>query len=458
MEVGQASDRLLGECRAAVGLSRPVRIAVHPAVASPAVVGGPWPVVLVPPDWIDWPEEHRRACLLHELAHLARYDDWAKLAQELLRAPFFFHPPVRWLLSRLDRERELLCDEAAVALGSDPLVYARLLLDLARRPGRLLPVTLSFRPGWLPVPRPPDRQGPHRATPGGRHAQHPLPLAPIRLSFPRSRQPRRGCGPRRGGLRVRAGSAGRIDAPTPAPAVAEQRTDEFRGIVLDPDGHPVAGATIVAGSHDTNGWSGREVITTDAHGRFTLRVSPAAELVQVYAYKEGFAVSDLLRDPRRPVDRNDLEVRLSKPAPFSAVLVDSAGKPVAGAAVRVEMIAQAFEQDNRYGMGFTHLRRELIGDSPIELIFVTATDASGAFTFRTIAAASGLKLRITTTEGRGLLVRPRPEVVGRSRRMMEDAGFVSIPRRRDSPARGHPRRPRGRPRDDQAARRARVRA
>ena len=57
---------------------------------------------------------------------------------------------MRWLLARLDRERELLCDEAAVALGSDPLIYARLLLDLARRPGRLLPVTPSFRHGWLP--------------------------------------------------------------------------------------------------------------------------------------------------------------------------------------------------------------------------------------------------------------------------------------------------------------------
>ena len=145
VEVGQESDRLLGECRAVIGLSRPVRIAVHPAVASPAVIGGPSPVVLVPPDWIDWPEEHRRACLLHELAHLARYDDWARLAQELLRAPFFFHPSGRWLLSRLDRERELLCDEAAVALGSDPVAYARLLLDLARRPGRLVAVTPSFR-------------------------------------------------------------------------------------------------------------------------------------------------------------------------------------------------------------------------------------------------------------------------------------------------------------------------
>ena len=427
MEVGPESDRLLGECRAAVGLARPVRIAVHPAVASPAVVGGPSPVVLVPTDWVDWPEAHRRACLLHELAHLARYDDWARLAQELLRAPFFFHPSVRWLLARLDRERELLCDEAAVALGSDPLVYARLLLDLGRRPGRLLPVSpRSVMAGSRSSTAVPSRcasSDSWRTT-----CSAPLPLAPVRRPFPSLRQPRRGRGAGRRWAARPSGLRGpRRTRRLPAPAVAEQRTDEFRGVVLDPDGHPVSAATIVAGSHEAKGWSGHEVITTDAHGRFTLRVSPAAEWMEIFAYKDGFAVSGLLRDPRRSVDRNDLKISLGKPAPFSAVLVDNDGKPVAGAAVRVEMIAHPFEEGNRAGMSFTHLRREVIGGSAIEPIIVTATDPGGEFTFRAFAANLGLKLRITTAEGRGLRVRPRPEVVGRTRRMMEDSGFVSTP-------------------------------
>ncbi len=134
----------------ALGLSRRVRIATHAAVLSPAVVAGPRPVVLVPTDWTDWPEPHRRACLLHELSHLATYDDWTKLSQEFLRIPFFFHPLVHWLLTRLDLERELLGDEAVVALGFDPVAYARLLLDLARRPGRLVPVLPSLSHGTLP--------------------------------------------------------------------------------------------------------------------------------------------------------------------------------------------------------------------------------------------------------------------------------------------------------------------
>ena len=128
-----------------------VRLAMHPGVQSPVVVAGPCPAVLVPTDWFDWPESHRRACLLHELAHLARYDDWTKLAQEFLRIPFFFHPLVGWLLARLDLEREFLGDLAAVAQGCDPVGFGQLLLELARRPGRLVPVNSWSRHGVLPL-------------------------------------------------------------------------------------------------------------------------------------------------------------------------------------------------------------------------------------------------------------------------------------------------------------------
>ena len=51
----------------AIGLSRYVTLAAHPAVASPVVIGGMRPIILVPSDWDHWPEPHRRACPLHEL-------------------------------------------------------------------------------------------------------------------------------------------------------------------------------------------------------------------------------------------------------------------------------------------------------------------------------------------------------------------------------------------------------
>ena len=450
VEVGWNSDGLLNECRAALGLSRPVGLAVHPAVASPVVVGGLRPVVLVPTDWGDWPESHRRAALLHELAHLARYDDWAKLAQELLRAPFFFHPMVRWLLNRLDRERELLCDEATVALGSNPVVYARLLLDLGRRTGRLFSITPPSRTGCLPFF---DRRT--VAVRITRLLEEDMQRTLSRPSVSRSVLlgslivvVALGVA----GLRVHAVAAGPTEAPQktqaaaelprkteapppttrPAPARAKEAPHEFQGVVLDPDGHPVPGATIVAGSYDT-GRDGHQVITTDARGRFTWTLPPGTEMGCLIVYKDGLAplVWPLSATPHPLVNPHDLKLHLGALTPFTAVLVDGDGKPVVGAKVRVEMIAHGYEGKDgdrtSVGMSFSRIRREVIGGSPVEDLFVTTTDARGAFAFRVSGPNSGLKLGITAADGRTLRVRSRSGVVGLMRRNMEDQGFATAP-------------------------------
>jgi beta-lactamase regulating signal transducer with metallopeptidase domain len=133
------SAQLFAACRTALGLRRSATLAMHPAIRSPITFGLRRPIVVVPPGWPELPDPVRRGTLLHELAHLARGDDWWAVLLELVRTVFFFHPFVWWLLNRIERERELLCDEAAVARGVDPHDYAQMLLEFARRPGRLTP-------------------------------------------------------------------------------------------------------------------------------------------------------------------------------------------------------------------------------------------------------------------------------------------------------------------------------
>jgi HEAT repeat protein/beta-lactamase regulating signal transducer with metallopeptidase domain len=139
-----ASARLFESCRAELGVRRRARLATHPLVRSPLTCGLWRPTVLVPPGWLDLPEPARRGTLLHELAHLARRDDGLALLMGLARTTFFFHPLVHWLLARLECERELLCDERAVARGIDPRDYAGVLLEFARQPGRLGPAALGI--------------------------------------------------------------------------------------------------------------------------------------------------------------------------------------------------------------------------------------------------------------------------------------------------------------------------
>lgn len=129
----------LDECRGSIRQGRRARLLLSPEVASPVVLVGHRGTILVPDDWDAWPAGDRRAALLHELAHLARWDDWQRLGQEIVRAAFWFHPGVHWLLGRIDREREMLCDEAVVRNGFSPAGLAEILLDACRRPWRSAP-------------------------------------------------------------------------------------------------------------------------------------------------------------------------------------------------------------------------------------------------------------------------------------------------------------------------------
>lgn len=88
--------------------------------------------MLVPADWDELEPEAQRAVLWHELAHLARFDDLAKVAEELV-ARFFFHPLVHWLLNRIDGYREEVCDTAVLRRGIAGPTLAEILVGFSRR-------------------------------------------------------------------------------------------------------------------------------------------------------------------------------------------------------------------------------------------------------------------------------------------------------------------------------------
>ncbi len=73
------------------------------------------------------------AVVLHELAHLRRWDDWTNLAQSILGALFFFHPAIWWVGQGLSREREMACDDFVLASTSNPRAYAQCLVTVAEK-------------------------------------------------------------------------------------------------------------------------------------------------------------------------------------------------------------------------------------------------------------------------------------------------------------------------------------
>jgi beta-lactamase regulating signal transducer with metallopeptidase domain len=115
-----------------MGAWRPVRLLISSLVEVPTVVGWLRPVILMPVGALTGlPPEHVAALLAHELAHLRRHDYLANILQSVAEAVLFYHPAVWWVSDQIREERELCCDDLAVAAcGGDVLMYARALAEV----------------------------------------------------------------------------------------------------------------------------------------------------------------------------------------------------------------------------------------------------------------------------------------------------------------------------------------
>jgi beta-lactamase regulating signal transducer with metallopeptidase domain len=122
---------LLRECSARIGLCRPVRLVWSREPAMPMACGLREAVVVVPLIAETWDEDRRRAVLLHELAHVARFDCLTQLLAEVAVALYWVHPGTWWVARRLRIERELACDDCVLSSGFEPREYARHLLEIA---------------------------------------------------------------------------------------------------------------------------------------------------------------------------------------------------------------------------------------------------------------------------------------------------------------------------------------
>jgi beta-lactamase regulating signal transducer with metallopeptidase domain len=103
-------------------------------VRVPTAIGFFKPAVILP-SWClnELSSEELSATLIHEFAHLRRWDDWTNLLQKVLRALFFFHPAVWWLDNRLALEREMACDDLVLVATDNPRAYAQCLVSLAEK-------------------------------------------------------------------------------------------------------------------------------------------------------------------------------------------------------------------------------------------------------------------------------------------------------------------------------------
>ena len=114
---------------------RAVSLCTSDRVGVPTALGLVSPAKVVIPTWLlsELSPDELHHLVLHELAHLRRWDDWTNLAQRILGALFFFHPAMWWLQHRLSLEREMACDECVLAQTGNARGYAKSLANIAER-------------------------------------------------------------------------------------------------------------------------------------------------------------------------------------------------------------------------------------------------------------------------------------------------------------------------------------
>ena len=112
-------------------------------ISSPVTFGWRKPVVLLPSTFPAMGRSAQDAILCHEVMHVRRGDWLFTVAEELVRAVFWFHPAIWWLLGEIGLAREQEVDRLAIEITNEREEYmdallaiagARMQLDLAPAP------------------------------------------------------------------------------------------------------------------------------------------------------------------------------------------------------------------------------------------------------------------------------------------------------------------------------------
>jgi GWxTD domain-containing protein len=121
----------LARLGAQLRISRPVLLLESSLVDAPMVLGHLRPLILMPIGLLaGLPVGQIEAILLHELAHIRRYDYFVNILQRFVEGLLFYHPAVWWISRVIRAERENCCDDVVVAMSGNAHEYAAALAAL----------------------------------------------------------------------------------------------------------------------------------------------------------------------------------------------------------------------------------------------------------------------------------------------------------------------------------------
>ena len=223
------------------------------------------PAVVLPVEARDWPADRLRTVVLHEWMHILRRDLLAQAVGQAACCLFWFHP-LAWVAARqLRRERERACDDAVLLRGIAAHDYAGHLVELVR-------AMAARKQQWASAAGMAERsdlEARVRALLDRRRARQPLS--------------------RRAALTVSIAAAAMLLPLAALTTYAQATRGVLAGVVQDPSGARVPGATIIARNLDG---SNQETMRADAAGQYRFDAIPPGHY-ELSVQSRGFATANV---------------------------------------------------------------------------------------------------------------------------------------------------------------------
>lgn len=293
-----------------------VRLTAHLLMSDDRAMPMTWaslrPKILLPADARSWSRNRLRMALLHELAHVKRWDAATQLVGQLACAVLWFHP-LAWLASRgLLREQEQAADDLVLGRCNCATDYASFLLDVARMMGS----QRSMMRGAIAMARPKTLASRLEAVLDASQARQGLGMKHLVLGIAMTLVlllPLASLHAQREATR---------ETPTTVPSTA---TTIFFGHILSPDGKPIGNADIVL----MFGWENaisRTRSATDGSFAISGPITPTRYSIAVASVRAdgiGFD-SEMLSSEK------DNIIRIKPSSSVRVTFLDPDGKPIAG--------------------------------------------------------------------------------------------------------------------------------
>ena len=348
--------------RAELGIRTCVCVRAGDAVTMPLASGLVQPCLLLPASAATWPPDQLRSVLLHELAHVKRFDCATQWLAQIACAMYWFNPLAWFTAARLRIERERACDDLVLSHGLSPATYAEHLMFIAQavrarsilnigfvamaRPSglrrRIIDIldgsanrrALSLRPALIAalvavailLPLSSVRLAARQTLP-------PVAASTMANSQPQSAATTQ---PDQAAPSIAAGMPATMPIAMPAAAPTTQTSRLLELTVLDQSsGQPLAGAKIEFDGEPKNGHA-----TTDASGHATINFKSSRNpwlTVALTHYVE--KMIDWSNPNQSANPPTEYTVRLEPGITIGGKVVDDAGQSIAGATVVIQVEA-----------------------------------------------------------------------------------------------------------------------